>query len=56
MKIKKLIQEERIECIDYKEEKGRCFHLGIFSGKCFKFTHPLKLCKEVKKERIQMKK
>mgnify|MGYP001576292895 CR=1 FL=1 len=53
MENKKL--EEKIECIDYKKEDGKCFHLGIFSGRCFKSTNPLLLCKEVEKGIIKLK-
>lgn len=55
MENKKLIEERRIECVGYKEEE--CFHLGKYSGRCFKYSNPLRdlLCKEVKKGRLQSK-
>ena len=48
--MKKLIQEDKITCPDYKKEekRGKCEYLGIFSGRCFKKTNPLLPCKEVK--------
>lgn len=55
MENKKLIEERRIECVDYIEENGKCFHLGKYSGRCFKYLNPLLLCKEIKKGRIQLK-
>lgn len=55
--MKKLIQENKITCPDYKKEekRGKCEYLGIFSGRCFKRTNPLMSCKEVKAGRINIK-
>lgn len=55
--MKKLIQEDKITCLDYKKEekRGKCEYLGIFSGRCFKRTNPLLPCKEVKAGRINIK-